>query len=427
VHTLLFSPDGKELWSFGSEVHRWRAPWNLNLPDRHERVWHSGKGFQTASFSPDRRWLAASGANRKLYLWRVRDAALIWPPLVKNTTKKSDAPKANKNPNTHNLSALVFARDGTLQGVHFPSQRAQLPFFTTWQGPVQNGTAWLAKRKTAITVESEKAAKPQWPLVAVWHQDGVITVQPNSPSGKPVLAGVNAKRRLFTLTPADKTLRFFKPTLKNKFKEPFFAFDGKTIALPMLNDQQRLELHEWNLKTAQRKHLSFFKSYWWGGLEPCVLQGKAVRVGVKAQGVTVFAEGTRQHLFDVPNLGVTSAPIAVSSQGLLAVAIPTEPASYAYVTGITKMNVAVWDLTTKKKLYVISDCNQVNDMTFSSDGKRLCIGSAQPPLGIYEARNGKVLRSAAFYRGEVNTVAFSRDGAFLRAVSQGLYQEWRLR
>jgi hypothetical protein len=66
-------------------------------------------------------------------------------------------------------------------------------------------------------------------------------------------------------------------------------------------------------------------------------------------------------------------------------------------------------------------------MTFSSDGKRLCIGSAQPPLSIYEARNGKVLRSAAFYRGEVNTVAFSRDGAFLRAVSQGLYQEWRLR
>jgi WD40 repeat protein len=413
VHTLLFSRDGKTLWSFGSKVNLWRAPWNFTLQSR--RVEVSGITVRPGAIcmSQSGKWIAAAEKSQQVKVWRVKDGVTVAPTGKLTPTR---------------VAALGFLPDDSLCGVYESSSaRRAGELFSS------SAAALGVASQTAPTraIRSVPAASNEMPLTGAWAEPEVTSIAAGTKSNAPLLTGISKAGEVFLYSPRSASRRVIA-RISGRTSSVEFAEDGKRFGVMGFGGNDREQRWEWITSAPRRPIITPLQGgdNWWAALPRCVVRGRTLLVGIHNGAITGFDGRTHLPRLKLPKHGNRVATLAISPTGLVAVAYYNDEASAApgfYFQGDAGTTVSVWNLATGKKLYTLPDRGEVRDMEFSPDGRKLAIGPIFPPLQLRETRSGKLLKTAQFYRGGIVRMVFSADGSTLRGLSENIYQEWRVR
>merc|ERR1719231_690948 len=80
--------------------------------------------------------------------------------------------------------------------------------------------------------------------------------------------------------------------------------------------------------------------------------------------------------------------------------------------------VRIWDVVTGKVLHTLSGhTDQIDSVAYSPDGAHVASGSDDNTIRIWDAATGKCLHTLSGHKQMVNSVAYSKDGAHLASGS----------
>jgi WD40 repeat protein len=431
VQALAFSPDGLRLASGGyQEVKIWSRPRNVQL---HKLP---GAGGSVVAVSPDKKWLAAAGADNKIRLFDLStnkpgpvieghsgpisglrfsadSAKLISASHDKSIRiwNVADGAAAGRLDTPAPIHALALVADGAQLATGGPDNLIRL-----WAAPVAppRQLADVPSPATALASSADKK------LLALGGADSkIVLVDAASGAVAKVLSGHTASvtslsfsgnnARLVSSS-ADKTVRVWDVAAGQQVA----AFQASTGAV------DEAAINAAGNEVAYSTGESFLGVWKLDAPQPRVLAGDngaaATVAAVSPNGQLLASDGFDKGLAVIFIREIASGNVVrmISGHGGPITSLAFSPDGARLASGSLDKTARVWNLADGAELAKFEGHGQpVTAVAFNSNGQQVVSGAADNSLKLWNVADKAEIKNFAGHQGAVAGVAFTTDNQFV--------------